>query len=148
MQNIVPNRSPEAINDKNYIEMHRFFLSLVITGILYFSVGGNRFYKNISFWNFLPNHNTLPEAVINTVLTNLSQVGVSENISIVNAEKRVWSDTCLGLPETGVICSQTQILGWEIVVKSEKESWVYRISENGDRLKLDIQAAKLIKAAK
>ncbi len=148
MQNIVPNRSPEAIDEKNYIQMHRFFLSLVITGILYCSVGVNRSYKNISFWNFLPNYNTLPASVTKAVLNNLSQLGVSENISIVNAEKRVWSDTCLGLPENTVICSQAEIFGWEVVVKSEKESWVYRTSENGDRLKLDLQVRKLLKAAK
>lgn len=80
----------------------------------------------------------LSTAVANAVLQDASQ----RSLRIVQAERRTWSDTCLGLAPPGVFCAALAIPGWLVTVAVGQQSLVYRTDESGSNVRLD-EAASL-----
>jgi hypothetical protein len=82
----------------------------------------------------------LPEAVSNAVLKDASKrAGKSiDKLKIIGSESRTWKDGCLGLAESGSICTQVLVPGWEVKVSNTKsKTWVYRTNNAGSLVKLD-----------
>lgn len=43
-------------------------------------------------------------------------------------------DGCMGIYQSGQACTQIAIFGWQTIVSSSSRSWVYHISQTGDRI--------------
>lgn len=83
----------------------------------------------------------LPTTVANAVLrktAELSGLPISK-LRIIQAQKRTWSDSCLGLPEPGVLCTQVVVAGWRVSVASGKQRWNYRTNNTGAVVKWDLR---------
>jgi S-layer homology domain len=90
----------------------------------------------------------LPEEVKTVILSNISQnAGVEvSNLRIVKAEKQVWTNGCLNLKAESD-CTQAEVPGWQVVVASEKQMWVYRTDESGAIAKLDQESTQIASTA-
>lgn len=81
----------------------------------------------------------LPQSVTDAVLQEASQrtnLPISQ-LRIVEAERRQWSDGCLGLGGSGVFCTAIVVPGWLVSVKAGQQLLVYRTNTNGSLVKLD-----------
>lgn len=56
--------------------------------------------------------------------------------SVVNAQRRNWSDGCLGISQPDELCTQAITPGWQVIVTDGQRNWVYRTDVLGDRVKL------------
>jgi len=54
-------------------------------------------------------------------------------LRIAESKLATW-DGCMGIYEPGRFCTQIAISGWQMIVAGAKQSWVYHISEDGDRI--------------
>ncbi|MFB2933921.1 S-layer homology domain-containing protein [Aerosakkonemataceae cyanobacterium BLCC-F154] len=92
------------------------------------------------------NNGPVPEAVSNAVIQNLSQqTGIEVSaLKIVEAEQQVWANGCLGISSPGVPCAEGKVPGWEVVVASATQRWVYRSNMSGSLVKLDAIATQNI----
>lgn len=92
-------------------------------------------------------YSKLPAAVADTVLQDASrrlELPIS-SLGIIKAERRTWSNGCLGLNSPGMVCTQALVPGWQVIVKGGKKRLFYRTGESG-KVKLD-EAASQIDAA-
>ncbi|MGI8504383.1 MAG: S-layer homology domain-containing protein [Hassallia sp.] len=89
----------------------------------------------------------LPLSVKSAVLQDISQRAEVEMsaLRVVKAQKQSWSDGCLGL-ESEAICTQSTVPGWQVVVTSEQQMWVYRTDESGKVAKLDEGSSQAVTA--
>ncbi|GAB4241500.1 MAG: hypothetical protein Kow0049_30140 [Stanieria sp.] len=81
---------------------------------------------------------TLPPEIQNAVFEDLSK-HTSQNVAtfrIAEAEKRTWSDGCLGLAEPDQFCTQVLTPGWQVLVTDGEKQWVYRTNSSGSLVKL------------
>lgn len=92
------------------------------------------------------NNATVPEAVSDAVIQNLSQqTGIETSaLKIVEAEQQIWANGCLGISSPGVPCAEGKVPGWEVVVASATQRWVYRSNMSGSLVKLDAIATQNI----
>ena len=90
----------------------------------------------------------LPEEVKTVILSNIAQnAGVEvSNLRIIKAEKQVWTNGCLNLKAESD-CIQAKVPGWQVVVASEKQMWVYRTDESGGIAKLDRESTQIASTA-
>ncbi|MBE9229471.1 S-layer homology domain-containing protein [Phormidium sp. LEGE 05292] len=90
------------------------------------------------------NNAPVPEAVSNAVIQNLSQqTGIEASaLKIVAAEQQTWANGCLGISSPGVPCAEGKVPGWEVVVGSATQRWVYRSNMSGSLVKLDAIATQ------
>jgi hypothetical protein len=74
----------------------------------------------------------LPQHIADTVLSQASQqLGLPiSRLRIVSAERKQWSDACLGIRKPGVLCAQVVVPGWLVIVSDGRKNWVYRIGES------------------
>lgn len=81
----------------------------------------------------------LPSGVETAVKEALSsQIDVPvEEIEVVEAEQREWSDACLGLGKADEACAQVITPGWEITVRAGGEEYVFRTDEEGDAIRME-----------
>lgn len=89
--------------------------------------------------------NDLPKSVENTVLRDAFRrlrIPISE-LRIVQAERRQWSDGCLGLGGPGVVCTAVVVPGWQVTVEARQQRLVYRTDESGSNVRLDQAASKI-----
>ncbi|HEY9296965.1 MAG TPA: hypothetical protein VIQ31_11440, partial [Phormidium sp.] len=92
------------------------------------------------------NQPTVPEAIRDAVIQNLSQqTGIEASaLKIVEAQQQTWVDGCLGISSPGVPCAEGKVPGWEVVVGSGDQRWVYRSNMSGSLVKLDAIATQNI----
>ncbi|OKH36698.1 hypothetical protein NIES2119_16875 [[Phormidium ambiguum] IAM M-71] len=92
------------------------------------------------------NNAPVPEAVSNAVIQNLSQqTGIEASaLKIVEAQQQTWANGCLGISSPGVPCAEGKVPGWEVVVASATQRWVYRSNMSGSLVKLDAIATQNI----
>lgn len=85
------------------------------------------------------NNSLVPEAVSDAVIKNLSQqTGIEASaLKIVEAEQQTWENGCLGISSPGVPCAEGKVPGWEVVVASATQRWIYRSNMSGSLVKLD-----------
>jgi hypothetical protein len=81
----------------------------------------------------------LPSEVETRVKEALSaRTGVAvEEIEVVKAEHREWSNACLGLAEEGEACAEVITPGWEITLRAAGEEYVFRTDEAGDVIRME-----------
>ena len=87
----------------------------------------------------------LPAALADAVLQDASKrsgLPIS-SLRIVKAERRTWTNGCLGLGDPGVVCTQALVPGWQVIVEGGKQRLVYRTGESG-RVRLDEAGIKPI----
>lgn len=65
----------------------------------------------------------------------------TDQVRIVQADKKTWSDGCLGLYEPNILCSQATVEGWQVIVEANQQRWVYRTNSSGSIVKLDQTAS-------
>lgn len=92
------------------------------------------------------NNAPVPEAVSNAVIQNLSQqTGIEASaLKIVEAQQQTWANGCLGISSPGVPCAEGKVPGWEVVVASATQRWIYRSNMSGSLVKLDAIATQNI----
>jgi S-layer homology domain len=88
----------------------------------------------------------VPEPIASAVLENLSQqTGVPlSSLRVVEAQQKTWSDGCLGLGSPGLTCAQGLVPGWQVLVASDRQRWVYRTNLTGTLVKLDAPATQAL----
>ncbi len=86
----------------------------------------------------------LPAALADAVLQDASKrSGLPiPSLRIVKAERRTWTNGCLGLGGPGVVCTQALVPGWQVIVEGDKQRLVYRTGESG-RVRLDEAASQM-----
>ncbi|MGB3206654.1 MAG: hypothetical protein WBB28_16840 [Crinalium sp.] len=80
----------------------------------------------------------LPNSVVDAVLREASEylnLPVSQ-LQIVKAERKKWSNGCLGLSTPGIACTEAIVSGWRVEIYG-KRSLVYRTNESGSTVILD-----------
>ena len=80
----------------------------------------------------------LPQTISDRVLQAAStktQIPVSK-LKITEAQERTW-DGCLGIYAYQTACTEIAISGWQVVVSSENQSWVYHTNNNGSDVRLN-----------
>ncbi len=89
----------------------------------------------------------LPESVKNAIWQDISQRTNLETsaLRIVKAERVTWPNGCLGL-KGNEICSAALVPGWQVVVASQSQMWVYRTDSDGMLAKLDEQSTQIVNA--
>lgn len=164
MQDINERGSTTAIIGKTVIRPRLLFQSLAFTGILYFCVGQappkpseeiNRlpqtrsalafgFAHRLTFGNS-NNRRSATSSILspefeNSVLQHASkQLGLPISaLRITQAQSQTWSDNCLGIHEPEIFCSQTPVPGWQVEVKSDQQSWIYRTNATGSMIKIEL----------
>jgi hypothetical protein len=85
---------------------------------------------------------TLPEAVADRILAAAAQAsGIStSDLKVVEAQPRIW-DGCFGMAPPNSACTQIAIEGWQAIVTSPRESWVYHSNSNGSDVRLNETAS-------
>jgi hypothetical protein len=60
-----------------------------------------------------------------------------EQLTLVQATPKIWSDGCLGLGPPDRLCTAVLVRGWNVRVTHERQEWVYRTSATGQQIMLD-----------
>ncbi len=83
--------------------------------------------------------NDLPNAVAKSVLQDASKRSSisTEKLRIVESVRRDWSDGCLGLAQSGTLCTQQVVSGWQVKVVSGQKTLIYRTNSSGSIVKLE-----------
>lgn len=92
------------------------------------------------------NSKNLPADVANAVLRDAAQrLNLSSSqVKIVKAERRTWSDGCLGLGRLQDLCAAVVTPGWLVTVESGQQRLVYRTSDRGGAVVFDDAASSVI----
>ncbi|MEM6518909.1 MAG: hypothetical protein AAF722_06195 [Cyanobacteria bacterium P01_C01_bin.70] len=85
--------------------------------------------------------NNLPPSLSASVLTAAAADSgiVKEQLEIVRAEPRDWSNGCLELEKPGEACPQAMIFGWRVMVMSENRLMIYHTDMIGNQIRLNAQ---------
>ncbi len=113
--------------------------ALAFTGILYFSVGHTPPDRIEAIYQPVQPSPSLSASIGNSVLLQASQeLGLpTSGLRIVHAQPQTWLDKCLGLGESGVVCTPMSISGWQVAVASGRQRWLYRTNASGSVIKLE-----------
>ena len=86
-----------------------------------------------------PYQESLPSNLDNLVLEELSsQTKIPvQNLTIVAAKRKTWSNGCLGLPKPNEFCTQILVEGWRITIENGEQTWVYRTDLLGKSIRLE-----------
>lgn len=85
--------------------------------------------------------NNLPPSLGDQVLNSAANDSgtAREQLEIVRAEPRDWSNGCLGLEKPGEACTEVLIFGWQVTVISENRLMVYHTDMTGYQIRLNVQ---------
>ena len=100
--------------------------------------------------NTANNPNNLPANVANAVLRDAAQkLNVSSSqLKIIKAERRNWSDGCLGLGRLQDLCAAVVTPGWLVTVQSRQQRLVYRTGDTGNAITFDDAASSVVDGGK
>ncbi len=92
------------------------------------------------------NSTNLPTNVANAVLRDAAQrLNVSSSqVKIVKAQRRNWSNGCLGLGRLQDLCAAVVTPGWLVTVESGQQRLVYRTGDVGGAIAFDTAASSVI----
>lgn len=81
----------------------------------------------------------LPDSVAEVVLQDASmQLSVPvEELHVISAGARSWSDSCLGLTELNKVCDQIVVSGWRVTVEDGQRRLIYRTNGSGSQVRLE-----------
>lgn len=115
------------------LPFQRIFWTFVLTIIVFLGI-------NITFVKTATaDVNDLPDSVAKSVLQDASKRSSisTEKLRIIGSVRRDWSDGCLGLAQSGTMCTQQVIPGWQVKVVSGQKTLVYRTNNSGSIVKLE-----------
>ncbi|MEH2053408.1 hypothetical protein [Nostoc sp.] len=81
----------------------------------------------------------LPTSVKNAVLQAASrrlQQPISQ-LTIIQAQKQTWRDSCLELANADEFCTQALVSGWRVVIGAVDQTLVYHTNQTGSLLRLN-----------
>lgn len=84
---------------------------------------------------------SLGDLVLNSAATDSGTA--REQLEIVRAEPRDWSNGCLGLEKPGEACPEVMIFGWQVTVISENRLLIYHTDMTGYQIRLNVQEPSL-----
>jgi hypothetical protein len=58
-------------------------------------------------------------------------------ITLLNAERRIWSNACLGFTFPDITCTQSQVQGWLVTVNSGGRGLLFRTDSRGNTITLE-----------
>ncbi|MBE9142653.1 hypothetical protein [Planktothrix mougeotii] len=61
----------------------------------------------------------------------------ASSVTLLNAERRIWPNGCLGLSFPDIACSQSQVEGWLVTVKSGEKGLLFRTDNRGNTIYLE-----------
>lgn len=150
VKNMIFHCARQTILDQTTKRSNRIFNTLVLGGILLLGAGATLPSPSVAAPNTLGEttlaaNASLPVSLSNAVLQDASQrSGIPmPELLVTGAEQTYWPDGCLGLAPTGVICTQSLVLGWRVTVEGRGQLWVYRTRSSGTFVKLDIKASQI-----
>lgn len=130
----------------------QIFVALVLTSLLFLSAGLTRIETTANSTKGSLNaaklnkeiatqtlrNGSLPDSVAKAVLQDASKRLdlPAQQLRIVQAERRDWSDSCLGVTEPGTMCAQRVVAGWQVRVLSAAGTLVYHTNGSGSLIKL------------
>lgn len=86
----------------------------------------------------------LPKSVADAVLQDASRRSrLPSDLRIVKAERRQWSDGCLGIRRPGILCTAVVVPGWLVTVEAGQQRLVYRTGDFGSGVVFDQAASKI-----
>lgn len=131
--------SATATFERKVIQPRLIIQALAFTGILYFCVGQTPPDPTKALFRPAETRTTASTAVNHSVLQHVSQQSglPTSALRIVQAKPQTWSDNCLGLADSGALCTQMPVPGWQIAVMSGKQRWIYRTNASGSVMKLE-----------
>ncbi len=135
----INNTSPaNGMNEKKAIQFPLIIQALAFTAILYFSVGQTPSNQPRGTYPTSQTQSTLSAPVVNSVLQQASQELKlpTSTLSIINVQKQTWSDNCLELSDSGVVCTRMRVSGWQVTVANDQKQWIYRTDASGAVIKL------------
>jgi hypothetical protein len=126
--------------------------TLALTSVLSFGQGFTGNYaaeaaprgEPIELSQRLPEHfrnraNRLPRRIANAIIRDAARrAGVSNGqVRITQANRKTFANPCIF--NFGEVCTReyNPIQGWEVVVRVERQSWLYHADESGSRIILD-----------
>jgi hypothetical protein len=85
---------------------------------------------------------TLPPEVQDKLLQAIAKQEkvAASSLRVGEIRPTTW-DGCLGLAEPGQACIQIAISGWQVIVTGTRQSWVYHVSEDGNRIAKNVTAS-------
>jgi hypothetical protein len=88
----------------------------------------------------------LPSKIVEQVMADAAQRSDLDpsQLKISTAMPKVWSDGCLGLGGLNVLCAEALVPGWQVVVVSDRQRWVYRANQSGSLVMLDQAGSKVV----
>ena len=139
MEDINNRGSATAKIETKLIQPRLMIQALAFTGILYFIVGQTPPNTTRTMFSSFQTSATLSESVTNSVLQHTSQQSglPTSALHIVHAQPQTWSDNCLGLGDSEVLCPQMPVPGWQVAVASGQQRWIYRTNASGSVIKLE-----------
>lgn len=86
----------------------------------------------------------LPAKVVDAVLNEAARQSVpGSQLRIIAAERRDWSDSCLGLGGPEVLCAAVIVPGWLVTVQAGEQRLIYRTSNSGSPVVFDRAASSV-----
>lgn len=87
----------------------------------------------------------LSGTIAQTVLADVARRSAltASALKITSADRRNWSDSCLGLGGLD-LCAEVIVPGWQVVVSSRQQQWVYRTDLTGNLVRLDLAASRVV----
>ncbi|NET59295.1 MAG: hypothetical protein F6K47_25095 [Symploca sp. SIO2E6] len=135
----ISNTSPASrMNEKQAIQLPLIVQALAFTAILHFSVIQTPSNQPPGTYPTSQTSSTLSAPIVNPVLQQASQdlKLPTSALRIINVQKQTWSDNCLELSDSGVVCTRRRVSGWQVTVAHEHNQWIYRSDASGAVIKL------------
>ncbi|NER94392.1 MAG: hypothetical protein F6J86_11210 [Symploca sp. SIO1B1] len=135
----INNTSPvNGTNEKQAIQLPLMIQALAFTAILYFNVIQTPSNRPPETFPASQARKTLSAPIVNSILQQASQELKlpASTLRIVNVQKQTWSDNCLELRDSGVVCTRMQVSGWQVTVANTQNQWTYRTDTSGVVIKL------------
>jgi hypothetical protein len=113
--------------------------ALAFTGILYFSVGHTPPNTTGAIHQSVQTSVITSASVGHSVLHHASQHSglPASSLRIVSIQSQTWSDSCLGLGNAELFCTQIPVSGWQIAIASGQQRWIYRTNASASVIKLE-----------
>lgn len=139
MEDMKTQASTTVIIERKAIQPHLIIQALAFTVILYFCVGQTPPEQSTTMFSVFGRSATLSTTVGNSVLQHTSQQSglPTSALRIVQAKAQTWSDSCLGLGNSGSSCTQMSVPGWRVTVAGAQRRWIYRTDSSGSLIKLE-----------
>jgi hypothetical protein len=130
--------SSQETTDQSFKQPNRFFLAVLLTGILYYSAGLSQPQTTRTSSVVVQPETLFSSSVAHAVLLDVSERAnlPASQLHILQIEPHWWQDECSNRQRTDLRCRQQQKFGWQVIVASHSQRWIYHTNPSGSVLKL------------